>query len=211
MMQTQAIRQQIAGAVSHEQQTGTLAALVQQFAQSHGVNPTPAAVGGTVTFIREYIEHAPALLEAVAAAAEEAGVSRDVFPILQAAEQYFLAPFDFIPDHLGLLGLMDDAYLTHKLIQGVADNYRNQTGKVLLPLPMDLTKVNMAFRNLIGEPLATQLDGAVAATFASPLIQQALSQVSMLGPSLGMSQDPIWGNASIDEIVDVRMGAMGIV
>lgn len=210
-MQIQAIRQQIAGAVSHEQQTGALAALVQQFAQSHGANPTSAEVGGTVTFIREYIEHAPALLDAVAAAAEEAGVSRDVSPILEAAEQYFLAPFDFIPDHLGLLGFMDDAYLTHKLIQGVADNYRNQTGKDLLPLSMDLTKVNLVIRNLIGEPLASQLDGAVAATFASPLIQQVLSQVSMLGPSFNMPQDPIWGNASIEERVNVQMGALGIV
>jgi uncharacterized membrane protein YkvA (DUF1232 family) len=211
IMQTTVIRQQIANAVSHEQQTGSLAALLRQFAQMHGLRPTAEEVGGTVSFIREYIEHAPAFLEAVAAAAVKAGASRDVSPILEAAEQYFLAPLDLIPDHLGLVGLMDDAYLAHKLIQGVADNYRNQTGNVLLPLPLDLTKTNQAMRNLIGEPLASQLDAAVAATFGSPQIQQVLNQFSMLSDSFSMSRDPVWGNASIDEIVDVRLGAMGVV
>jgi hypothetical protein len=68
---------------------------------------------------------------------------------------YFVTPDDIIPDELGLLGLIDDAYLTHCLIQSVSDQYQAQTGFVLMP--SDMTKASQIIRSLIGEPQASLL------------------------------------------------------
>jgi len=210
-MQTQTIRRMITDAVNHEANTGTLSGLVAQFAQSQGLQPSAADIAGVVKLIQEYVEHAPAFLEAAATAAEQAGITGQVMPILEVAEQYFLSPVDVIPDHLGLVGLMDDAYLVHCLIQGISELYQQQTGNPLLPI--DTTALNRFMRGLIGEPGASVLDTAVAGTLGMPNIQQALQQlVTNYGPTMSMEgPDPIWGNASIDEIVDARLGAMGVV
>jgi hypothetical protein len=44
----------------------------------------------------------------------------------------------------------------------------------------------------------------------SLIIQQVFATLPMLGSSLA-TPDPIWGNASIDDIVTTRLGAMGVV
>lgn len=210
-MHTQEIRQQVSAAVVHEQQTGTLAALLLQGARMRGAQPTPGAIGGGVSFIKEYIEHAPALLEALAAAGGKAGIGKVVSPIVDAAEQYFLAPFDFMPDQWGLVGLMDDAYLAHSLVQAVSERYRRQTGTPLLPPSMDLTKANQVIRSLIGEPLASQIDAAMVGILAMPYLNQALVQMPVLQVPFQMQTDPVWGNMSINEIVDHRMGMLGVL
>ena len=62
-----------------------------------------------VEFVTEYIEHAPALMMVIEEAATRNGVQDDVQPVLSAAEEYFLAPNDIIPDHYGLIGGEPDA------------------------------------------------------------------------------------------------------
>jgi hypothetical protein len=46
-------------------------------------------VEGAVTFVRQYVEHAPAILEALEAVASKAGVIQHFRPILEAAENYW--------------------------------------------------------------------------------------------------------------------------
>jgi uncharacterized membrane protein YkvA (DUF1232 family) len=209
-MQTAKIDRQIEEAVRHERSTGTLAGLIRQYAQLHGVQPSAADVAGTVAFVEEYVRHAPAVLQALAAAAQQAGVHAEIAPVLTAAEEYFHAPLDVIPDHMGLLGLMDDAYLAHCLVQGASQRYGQRTGTPLVPLPSDMSQANHVIRGLIGEPLASQLDMGVAATLGMPAIQQALAQFPVLSDPLPMGPDPIWGNMSISERVDHPMGMLGI-
>ena len=210
-MQTQTIRRMITDAVNHEASTGTLSGLVTQFAQAKGLQPSAADIVGVVKLIQEYVEHAPAFLEAAATAAEQAGITGQVMPLLEVAEQYFLSPLDIIPDHMGLAGLMDDAYLVHMLIQGISQQYQQQTGNPLLEI--DTTAANAAIRVLIGEPHASALDAAIGSTLGMPNIQAAIQQLTAnFGPTLDLAGgDPIWGNASIDEIVDARLGAMGVI
>lgn len=210
-MQTQKIRKQIAAALAHEEKTGTVAALLRQLAQQHGANPNASEIQGVVAFIGQYVEHAPALLEALHQAAKKEGVEASVTQILSSAEQYFLTPVDFIPDHLGLVGLMDDAYLAHMLVQRVSEQHERDTGAPLLTLPVDLSRVNLVIRNLIGEPMATQLDGAVQMALGMPAIQQAMAQLSSFASPFTMGRDPVWGGASMDEVVTARLGSMGVV
>jgi uncharacterized membrane protein YkvA (DUF1232 family) len=204
-MQLPRIRKQIRQALAHDAKTGTVAQLYCQACRVSGREPTQADVEGAVTFVRQYVEHAPAILEALQTAASEAGVIQQVMPILEAAENYFLQPMDFIPDQLGLVGLTDDAYVVHVLVQKAAGQYEQQTGHRLLPLQMDFSQANAMMRTLIGEPVATQLDMAVAQTFVAPQLQDVIRQWSQWNAALPLGPDPIWGNASINDIVNTKM------
>lgn len=207
-MQTKKIRRLIREAVASEQATSNLADALDGLALLRGIRLAGAQRAEILKFIQEYVEHAPALLEAIDAAAREAGIAGEVAPIIDAAEQYFLAPFDLIPDHFGLLGLVDDAYVAHSLMQRLSDSYKANTGRTILP--SDLTRANQFIRALIGEPQASMLDTAVAGVLGAPQIQQSLG--SLLGSGFSMAgPDPVWGYATIDEVVDARLGAMGVI
>ena len=206
-MQTQAMRRTIAAAATQEQQTHQLASGLEGLARRQG-RLGQVNIPGTVDFVRQYIEHVPVLLEATETAARQAGVLQQITPLLDAAEHYWFTSQDVIPDHLGLAGLSDDAYVTLSLIQAISALYAQQTGRPLLSL--DLTEANRIARWLIGEPVATQLDLIVAQALQGPLIQQVLAMLPALGSTLP-TPDPIWGNASIDEIVNTRLAAMGVV
>lgn len=209
-MQTNIIRKMIKEAIVLEKNARNLSNSLVRVANMRGIQLNSKQLSEVCKFIQEYIEHAPNLLDAISAAAEKEGIIHQVIPILNAVEQYFLAPLDIIPDNLGLLGLVDDAYLAHSLIQALSDSYRNETGRTLLPL--DLTETNQFIRNLIGEPQASMLDVAVEGALTGPVIQDSFQSFLATGSMFDMTgPDPIWGNASIDEIVNAQMGALGIV
>jgi uncharacterized membrane protein YkvA (DUF1232 family) len=207
-MRTQIIRSKISDTVANEKRTGKLAALIREFARAQGENLKTAEINDAVAFIQEYVEHVPALLEATALAAQQAGIDGQVMPVLEVVEEYFLNPHDLIPDHLGLGGLMDDAYFALSLIQSISDSYQQMTGSPLIPI--DLRPANSSIRVIIGEPLASQLDMGIAAALQVTTIQQGLEQLMAFGGTMPV-EDPIWGRASIDDIVNTRLGAMGVV
>jgi uncharacterized membrane protein YkvA (DUF1232 family) len=207
-MRTQIIRSKISDTVANEKRTGKLAALIREFARAQGKNLKTAEINDAVAFIQEYVEHVPALLEATALAAQQAGIDGQVMPVLEVVEEYFLNPHDLIPDHLGLGGLMDDAYFALSLIQSISDSYQQMTGSPLIPI--DLRPANSSIRVIIGEPLASQLDMGIAAALQVTTIQQGLEQLMAFGGTMPV-EDPIWGRASIDDIVNTRLGAMGVV
>jgi uncharacterized membrane protein YkvA (DUF1232 family) len=210
-MQTEQIRRLINEGKQIERQQGLLRQGVIGLASLNGTSLTEQQVQDAIALITEYIEHAPALIDLIEQSAATAGQSNVVQPVIAAAEDYFLSPHDLIPDHLGLLGLVDDAYLTHSLIQAMADKHESQTGKRLFPV--DMHEMNAFFRNLVGEPCATMLDNHVSTTLNGPNIDQNLQQFlgAMSQLNLAAGPDPIWGNASASEIADVRLGAMGVI
>ena len=209
-MQTNVIRKMIKEANAIERQTGILRSALENLSQLRGVHLNTQQMNDVIQFIKQYVDHAPALLDQITSVANEAKIYNQIEHILDAAVQYFLAPEDVIPDHLGLLGLVDDAYLTHCLVQALSDDYQAQTGNSLVP--SDLTKANMFIRGLIGEPGASMLDQAVMATINGPTIQQSMMNLFQAGSAFNIQgPDPIWGNASISEVVDARLGAMGVV
>lgn len=110
-------------------------------------------------FINEYIAQVPDFLEALKNAAEKAGIENHVFPFLKIAEEYFTMPPNLPSEHIGLMALMDEAYLAHRLFEEVNDRYISRVGMPLIPL--DMTLANVIVHQLIGEHLANQLDEAV--------------------------------------------------
>lgn len=208
-MKTGQIRKLIAEAVAIEERTHNLENALDTMTRQRGQWLTDEQRLGAFQFVREYVEHAPALLDHIAESARKAGVYQHIYHILDEAEQYFLQPFDLIPDHLGLLGLIDDAYVVHKIIQELSSRFQSQTGHALIP--SDVTQANLVMRNLIGEPHASTLDNAINLTLGQPLLQQTVQALLNSGTFINAAgPDPIWGNASIDDIVNTQLGVMGI-
>ena len=171
-----------------EQQSGVLRQAVVNLAKLNGVSVTESEAEKVVDFVAEYIEYAPALMMIIEEAAAATGAEADVQPILDATEDYFLAPDDIIPDHYGLVGLLDDAYLTHTLVEAISDRYKSRTGESLLSI--DVHETNMFMRRLIGEPFVGILDEHVSTTLDSLSGEQDINQLFVVLAQMNLSSVP---------------------
>jgi hypothetical protein len=158
------IRETIAKAKAHEQSTSLLA---NQFGQNierlHTAIELPDdnKVEALMNFVIHYIEHVPDFIEAISNITHQAGIDNYSETFIAIAKDYFLKPPEAVStnEHSGLLGLMDEAYLAHRLIEEINDRLIGQIG---IPLaPMDMTRSNIIIHHLIGEPFANELDMAV--------------------------------------------------
>ena len=220
-MQTKEIRALIEEGKATERQTGMLRQSIINLVKANGRSVAELDVQSIVQFISDYIELAPALLERIEAAAGAAGLQDDVQPILDATEEYFLTTDDTIPDHLGLVGLLDDAYLTHTLMQAISDRYHSQSGRALMP--PETQEDNACIRRLIGEPFVSILDDRVAATLGSPSLQQNFRQMLMTLGELSLFTEPgaVWENvqgsarsrplSAVAAPADVRIGVLSVI
>jgi hypothetical protein len=164
-MNTAALRQLIQRAHQHEASTGQLARqLDAQLERLHPSIRLPVedAQGVLERFVAAYIDQVPELLDAADAVAREVGITAQIKPVLKIAEEYFLQPHALLNGHDGLDGLLDEAYLAHRLIEEMNDRYIRQFGQALIP--MDTTVANLIAHQLIGEEFANQLDDAVHQT-----------------------------------------------
>jgi len=164
-MNTAALRQLIQRAHQHEASTGQLARqLDAQLERLHPSIRLPVedAQGVLERFVSAYIDQVPELLDAADAVAREVGITAQIKPVLKIAEEYFLQPQALLNGHDGLDGLLDEAYLAHRLVEEMNDRYIHQFGQALIP--MDTTVANLIAHQLIGEEFANQLDDAVHQT-----------------------------------------------
>ncbi len=207
------LTRQVADALDHETATHALSTYIRSvFCEQCGSDPHCAdAIESrtelTLAFIRQYVQASPMLLSAVLAAAAQADVEGDLNPVLIAAEDYFLQSVDFIPDHLGLVGMVDDAYLTQSLLQAISDSHRARTGAALLPF--DLAPANILMRRLIGEPTATALDAAVREAIGLPDVQIAREHLAAKVKSLRLEMNTwIVPPKSTSDDMDIHLGAL---
>jgi hypothetical protein len=164
-MNTAALRQLIERAHQHEASSGQLAKqLDAQLERLHPAIRLPLedAQGVLARFVAAYIAQVPELLDAADAVAADAGIQAQIKPVLKIAEEYFLQPPALLNGHDGLDGLLDEAYLAHRLVEEMNDRYIGQFGQPLIP--MDTTVANLIAHQLIGEVFANQLDDAVHQT-----------------------------------------------
>jgi len=164
-MNTAALRQLIQRAHQHEASTGQLARqLDAQLERLHPSIRLPVedAQGVLERFVSAHIDQVPELLDAADAVACEVGITAQIKTVLKIAEEYFLQPQALLNGHDGLDGLLDEAYLAHRLIEEMNDRYIRQFGQALIP--MDTTVANLIAHQLIGEEFANQLDDAVHQT-----------------------------------------------
>lgn len=208
-MQIELIRAQIEEGKDIEEQAAVLRRAVANLATLNGVSLSKLETEKIIEFVTEYIEHAPAMMMIIEEAAAMNGAQPDIQPILDATENYFLSLDDIIPDHYGLVGLLDDAYLTHTLMQAISDEYKSQFGRSLLPI--EAHEINRFIRRLIGEPFVSMLDEHMATTLDGLSEDQQINQMLEVLAQLNLSSvpDPIWGTARVAEITGARLQVIG--
>lgn len=156
------IRQLIRQAQEQDSATGKLLEFVEcRKTRLHTAIKLPEhqAAKGLADFVVRYIKHVPDFIDAIRSMAQEAGIAKDVEPLLKIASDYFLSPPSIVDPHSQLEALLDEAYLAHRLLEEINDRFMAKSG---IPLaPMDMTVANVIAHELIGEPFANELDQAV--------------------------------------------------
>lgn len=138
-------------------------------------------------FIQAYIERVPDILEAAQSVANHAKMRPQLIPVLKVAEDFFLQPGAMPESHRGLLGLLDEAYLAHRLVEEVNDRYVNHGGESLIP--MSNTKANVIVYELLGEEYANQLDAAVDEAVNGLLPEDVFDSPAFLAYKAGIDED----------------------
>ncbi|MHC4741976.1 MAG: hypothetical protein ACYS8Z_08705 [Planctomycetota bacterium] len=207
-MRINEIEKMIKKAVAEEKRSGRLKKAIEQTAKQNGLQPNAKAVNDIVKLVREYVEHVPFYLKQGSSAAQQMNLGTEMGQMLQELENYWFEVDDLMSDHLGLMGLMDDAYATLLLLQALSDYCQASFGRPLLP--QNLTVANQGMRQLIGDQIAAIIEQRVGVTIGNAMMQKVLEQVTASGFAFPAGPDPVWGNASIDEVVNARLGALGI-
>lgn len=138
-------------------------------------------------FIQAYVERVPEMLEAAQSVANHAKMRPQLIPVLKVAEAFFLQPTEEIPDsHSGLLLLLDEAYLAHRLVEEVNDRYVAHGGESLIP--MNNTRANLIVHQLLGEEYANQLDTAVFEAVAGLLPDEIFESPAFIAYKEGVGE-----------------------
>lgn len=150
--------------------------LLAVVAERNQIDPDQHELDKGTQFVIGYIEQVPYMLKVATTAAANVGLEPTMEAITIAVRGYWLQDEDVIPDHLGVIGLLDDAYCSLTTLQAVSDHYQLQTGKHLFP--DDLTAANRVMRKIIGEPYATDLDRFVTQTIKEAGVMQAVKALA---------------------------------
>ncbi|SFL94242.1 hypothetical protein [Marinobacter zhejiangensis] len=111
-------------------------------------------------FAVEYIEMAPRLIECVDACAREADCTTLFAPFIEAATFYFTQPSMILARYEGLDGLLNRAYMCHRLMEEMCEN--NRSIRTAQLVDVEATLANLLIHQLIGEPFSNELDEAVS-------------------------------------------------
>ncbi len=161
--------------------------LQRKLPQLHrAINVREAAESTLFNFIQSYIERVPDMLEAAQSVARHARMQAHLLPVLRVAEEFFLQPPEAAEAQHGLLLLLDEAYLAHRLVEEVNDRYLSHGGEPLIP--MDNTKANLVVHQLLGEDYANQLDAAVAEAVAGLLPEEIFTSPEFIAYKEGIDE-----------------------
>lgn len=207
------LERKVVDAVSHEQATSTLARMVRGvMIEFHGMSiksmeliETRAEVA--MRFITAYVQSTPAVVSAVVEAGDTAGVLSDLQPVLDEVDDYFTQAMDLIPDHLGLAGVTDDAYVTHSILQRMGDEHQDRTGVPLFSI--DVRDANHLMRRMIGEPVATGLDATADAVLGRRAVQLGCERLAKARVALKLRMPHPYENFMVSgDDLDLRIGTL---
>jgi uncharacterized membrane protein YkvA (DUF1232 family) len=184
-MRTDLIRIQIRRAWEDEGTTQEFGRLVRRQLADAGAGAVPEGSRTLREILdgwRTQLESVPDLIDAMRQAAERFGVTAGVEPVLRAAEGYFLDEQDVLPDSHGVIGLLDDVYLTLSLLQTVSECNRSQCGAPLIDADLheSIAAVRLLFR---GERLAA-LDERIQGSLRSQDLTESIARLTTLAKVL---------------------------
>ena len=183
--------------------------LLAVVAERHGRSAQADDLDNGIRFVLGYIKQVPYMIQVARTAASNVGLEDEMEQILKMVQSYWLEGDDIIPDDLGVIGLLDDAYCSLSSLQTVSDHYQLQTGKYLFP--DNLSSANQAMRKIIGEPYATDLDRIVITTMQQTGLIEAMRSFASEEKQLNFSShSTIWnhgpaGNMEIDDLAGLGL------
>lgn len=208
-METVRIKKIIAEQFADPQSAADLRRLLIVVAERHGAQPDTLELAHGSSFICNYMEQVPYLLTVAWTSARNVGLEAEVKSILEMVESYWIEDDDVIPDSLGIIGLLDDAYCSLSSMQSLSDLYRMQTGKHLFP--DDLTAANKIMRKIIGEPYTSELDEIVKKAVADAHVKDAVKLLaSPEKQELLDKQATIWNHGPVSELPVSQLSGLGL-
>lgn len=208
-METSRIEALIAEHCNDDQAEGDLLELLSVVADRNGVTPVQEELAKGARFVLGYVEQVPYMLKVATTAAANVGLDTEMEHILGMVRSYWAQDLDVIPDHLGVIGLLDDAYCSLTSLQAVSDHYQLQTGKYLFP--DDLTAANRMMRQIIGEPYITDLDRFVTNAIREAGVMQAMKALATPDKQHHFaSQANIWNHGPVGEIDEDHLEGLGL-
>ena len=208
-METKAIESIIARLCADASTEPELQDVLAVVAASRGAEPGADDLAEGVRFVIAYIEQVPYMMKVAWTAACNVGLEPEMRRILEMVDSYWQEGDDVIPDELGVIGLLDDAYCSMTSLQAVSDHYRLQTGKHLFP--DDLSEANRAMRRIIGEPYASELDRIVVRTLKDTGLIETVTSLAGEEKRLNLaSNSTIWNHGPAGCIDISRLAPLGV-
>ena len=208
-MDTYRIETMIEEACSDEHAARDLHDLLAVIAERNEIEPDQHELERGAQFVVGYIEQVPYMLKVAVTAAANVGLEREMEEILRMVRSYWLEDLDVIPDHLGIIGLLDDAYCSLTTLQAVSDHYQLQTGKYLFP--DDLTEANRVMRKIIGDPYISDLDRFVTNTIKEAGVMQAVKALASEDKQQSIAnQANIWNHGPAGELPVEELKGLGL-
>ena len=208
-METSAIDTMIAEQCGDPHAAGELHDLLAIAAERSGREATEEDLDKGSKFVCAYIEMVPYMLKVAWTAARNVGLEPQMEQVIAMVKTYWQQDDDIIPDHLGLIGLLDDAYCSLSSLQSVSDHFQLQTGKYLFP--DDLSQANAVMRRLIGEPYASDLDRLVIRTMQESRLIEAVKKFSSAEKQLNFTQQStIWNHGPAGSMNIQDLSGLGL-
>ena len=183
--------------------------LLAVVAERNGIQPDQHELERGARFVIGYVEQVPYMLKVANTAAANVGLDSEMEHILGMVRSYWAQDLDVIPDHLGVIGLLDDAYCSLTSLQAVSDHYQLQTGKFLFP--DDLTTANRMMRKIIGEPYISDLDRFVTSAVKEAGVMQAVKSLANPDKQKNFgSQANIWNHGPVSQLPDDYLSGLGL-
>lgn len=209
-MDTSHIESMIAEKCGEPDAAAEIGELLGVAADRQGREVSPEDLERGAEFVCHYIELVPYMMKVAWTAACTVGLEGPMGRILGAVQSYWLEGEDIIPDEIGVIGLLDDAYCSLTSLQLVSDHYQLQTGKYLFP--DDLTGANQVMRRIIGEPYAGDLDRLVAGTMQTAGLIDAVKSLATPEKQLDFNQrSTIWNHGPAGHLDLHELGRFGLL
>lgn len=209
-MNTEQIEQIIATHFADPHASVDLQELLLVVAEREGFEPDSSAIAHGASFVYNYIEQVPYLLTVAWTSAKTVGLEREIESVLNMVISYWVEGDDVIPDSMGIVGVLDDAYCSLLSMQTMSDYFQLQTGKYLFP--DDLTSANDIMRKIIGEPYASELDTIVNRAMQDAHIKQAVKALaSPEKQRLFEKHANIWNHGPVNEVPIAQMAKLGLI
>ncbi|MEM9529929.1 MAG: hypothetical protein AAGA23_03355 [Pseudomonadota bacterium] len=169
-------------------------------------------------FTVRYLHNSVHLLDQVFETVKTANCLPMYEPIFDACFHYWDTEYDFIPDHRGIAGICDDAYLSMVLMQHVANAKGPANDGALMPgINRTLRRQNEMMAALLGREMARQLNEVAAQTFQSIHLRQTMDDIFNAAVGGALFQGgalEVMGKAleqnRIGEQVNAQVGGEGI-